>query len=68
MRLPGLDPDRRYAVERIGPEEGGPLVDLGQSWLGGEPLVLPGSVLGGAGVRLPVLPPESARVLRVPAI
>ena len=68
VRLPGLDPDRRYAVERIGPEEGGPLVDMGQSWLGGEPLVLPGSVLGAAGVRLPVLPPESARVLRVSAI
>lgn len=62
--LPGLDPSKRYEVTQIGPDEGGPLVDLGASWLGGKPLVVAGSTLVSAGVRLPVMAPESARVLR----
>jgi alpha-galactosidase len=65
VRLPGLDPERRYRVAEAAATSGGPAVDLGGSWLPGEPLVLPGSVLSGAGVRLPVLAPESALVLRL---
>ncbi len=65
VRLSGLDPSRRYEVVQIGPQQRGPLVDLGTSWLGPEPLVLAGSTLIHAGVRLPVMAPESARVLRL---
>ncbi|HZJ05439.1 MAG TPA: alpha-galactosidase [Nocardioidaceae bacterium] len=64
VQLPGLDPTRRYEVTRVGPAEGGPLVDLGNSWLT-EPHVLTGSALTFAGVRLPVQAPESAVVLRL---
>jgi len=66
--LPGLDPSKRYEVTRIGPDEGGPLLDLGTSWIGGKPLVLTGSMLVSAGVRLPVMAPESASVLRCRAV
>lgn len=64
VQIPGLDPGRRYDVIPLGPDEAGPLVDVGESWLGGPPLVLPGSTLVHAGIRLPVMAPESARVLR----
>ena len=67
VRLPGLDPARRYEVMPLGPDEGGPLVDLGDHWLTRGPLVLPGSGLVHAGIRLPVMAPESAKVLRVRA-
>lgn len=66
VRLPGLDPERRYTVEAVGPRDtGGPGADLSPSWLDGDPLVLPGSALTRSGVRPPVLAPETARVLRV---
>jgi alpha-galactosidase len=65
VRLPGLDPALRYDVERVGPRAvGGPRADLSPSWLDEGPLVLPGSTLTASGVRLPVLLPESALVLR----
>ena len=66
-RLSGLDRSERYHVAQVGPAVQGPRVDLGDSWLDGEPLLLPGSVLGSAGIRLPVMAPESARVLRLRA-
>ncbi|MGV8851746.1 MAG: alpha-galactosidase [Rhodoglobus sp.] len=68
-RLPGLDPHRGY---RISP------VDVGVAaatypgtapawWLAGT-LVLPGAVLGSAGLQLPILHPNEALVLRVTAV
>ena len=68
VQLPGLDRSRRYHVEQVGPSAAeGPRIDLGDRWLDGDPLLPPGSVLGSAGIRLPVMPPESARVLRLRA-
>ncbi|HET6654310.1 MAG TPA: alpha-galactosidase [Nocardioides sp.] len=70
--LPGLDPGLRYTVVPAGPrDEGAPGADLSTSWLdeqGDAPLVIPGSALVSAGIQLPVLAPESARVLRVLAV
>ena len=63
VRLPGLDTSRRYEVTQIGPREGGPILDTGPSWLDGGPLELAGSTLVSGGIRLPVMAPESARVL-----
>ena len=68
VRLSGLDPGKRYEISRIGPAEGGPRADHGEHWLDAGPLVLAGSALVHAGVRLPVLVPESACVLRLRAI
>jgi alpha-galactosidase len=68
VRLPGLDSSRRYEVRQIASDQGGPQVDLAASWLDGGPLVVSGAILGAAGVRLPVMAPESARVLRLRSV
>ena len=64
--LPGLDAGTRYAIHRLGPS----LVDASPaantSWLGAS-LSLPGSVLSGAGIRVPVMAPESAIALHLRA-
>ncbi|HEX6248482.1 MAG TPA: GH36 C-terminal domain-containing protein, partial [Nocardioidaceae bacterium] len=65
VHLPGLAPERRYLVRRVGPRESGPVVDLGSSPLAESGVTLPGRVLGEVGVRLPVLAPETAWVLHV---
>jgi alpha-galactosidase len=70
--LPGLDPALRYTVTPAGPRDAGaPGADLSRSWLdeqGDSPLAIPGSALTSSGIQLPVLAPESARVLRVAAV
>ncbi|HEU4512594.1 MAG TPA: alpha-galactosidase [Nocardioidaceae bacterium] len=68
VRLPGLDPTRRYDVRRVGPTGEGPLTDFATSALEGEGLTLPGALLVEAGVRLPALAPESAWVLEARAL
>jgi alpha-galactosidase len=65
--LPGLDDRKRYVVTSLGPEDRGPVVDLGSSWLAEGPVSLPGAALMQAGISLPVMAPESARVLRLGA-
>jgi alpha-galactosidase len=65
LRLAGLDPDRRYRlVEELPPSSGG--ADLTGAW-SASGTVLGGRVLAAAGVALPVLDPEEARVLHVVA-
>ena len=70
--LPGLDPSLRYTVTPAGPPDtGAPGADLSRSWLdeqGGPPPAIPGTALTSTGIQLPVLAPESARVLRVSAV
>lgn len=68
VRLDGLDPDRRYRVSGETPSGGQHSADLGESWLSGPGLVVPGAVLAGVGVRLPALAPDTAQVIRVLAI
>ncbi len=69
VQLPGLDPARTYRVTREDPPADRQVVaDLGSTWLDGDGIEVPGSVLGSAGVRLPVLAPESALVLRATAV
>jgi alpha-galactosidase len=63
VRLPGLDPARRYLVRR--PSPGGHPAGWGQTW--DEPLVLPGAVLDGVGVAVPALWPERLLLLEVTA-
>ena len=62
VRLEGLAPARRYRVTDETPTDEQHGLDLAQRRLD---LVLPGSVLGRVGVRLGVVAPETARVLRV---
>jgi alpha-galactosidase len=66
VRLPGLEPTRRYRVERVGPEPAYGSFDAG--WTDAGAVELTGSVLTHLGVRLPMLRPESAVVLRVNAV
>ena len=68
LRLPGLDPDRVYRVQGRTPEGDQHRLDLAPSWTSGPGLLIPGRVLGTAGVQLPVLAPDSALVLSASAI
>ncbi|RYB94972.1 alpha-galactosidase [Nocardioides oleivorans] len=66
LRLTGLDPDRHYRLtEELPPVAGG--ADLTDGW-SASGATLTGRVLAVAGVALPVLHPEEARVLRVHAV
>lgn len=66
LRLTGLDPDRRYRLTEALPRgEGG--ADLAGPW-SVDGTVVTGRVLAAAGVALPPMDPEEARVLRVVAV
>jgi alpha-galactosidase len=66
IRMPGLDPARRYRIERTGPAPA--YASSGSGWTGDGPIELAGSVLTRVGVVLPILRPETAAVLRVTAL
>lgn len=69
VRLPGLDPARRYRVGQVGPAPDLDVVGAAVPpawWRDG--LVLPGRVLAGAGVQLPGLDPESAVLIEARAV
>ena len=66
--LPGLEPERRYSVSPLGPRGSGQLSAPEWSWMRTGELVLPGSVLVRSGIRVPLMRPESAWVLRVEAL
>jgi alpha-galactosidase len=65
VRLPGLDPERSYAVTDRTPSGNRHRAETGSTWLEGDGVVLGGSTLGTVGVRFPALPPEAAHVLHV---
>ncbi|OYN93465.1 alpha-galactosidase [Enemella evansiae] len=61
VRLPGLDPDRRYRLHRVAPT-GPRLANRGApAWWGSEP-VLSGRVWGSVGVQAPELTPDQADI------
>ncbi len=68
VRLPGLDPARRYQVSCVTPTQDQHSVDLATSWADGPGETTTGAVLGTAGVRLPALAPETAQVYRVRSV
>ncbi len=67
LRLPGLDPTRRYALEpiRIGVQ---PRDEDTPTWWPAAPVVLSGAALASAGVVLRSMPPEQAVLLHVTAV
>jgi alpha-galactosidase len=65
--LPGLDPDRTYLLSVETPAGDAHAVDLGTTWLDGEPVEVAGVVLTTLGVLLPTMAPETAVVLRAQA-
>jgi alpha-galactosidase len=69
VRLPGLDPDRRYRVRRQPPGDAPTVRGLRPpAWLAEGVVTLPGAVLEQAGVRAPALYPEQLLLLRVEAV
>ncbi|MGM1061610.1 alpha-galactosidase [Saccharothrix sp. Mg75] len=72
VRLPGLSPDRRYRVRPLAPGDvpDGNADDWGVRlpWWTPEGVVLPGRVLGSAGVQAPVQYPERLVLLRATAV
>jgi alpha-galactosidase len=68
VRLPGLDPARRYRVRPQPPGDAPTARGAGApAWLA-EGVTLPGAVLGGAGLRAPALYPEQLLLLRAEAV
>ncbi|WP_211357208.1 alpha-galactosidase [Nocardioides rubriscoriae] len=68
ITLPGLDPARRYVVRDATPPGEQATGFIGTSWLGDAAgHTASGAALGALGVRMPVLLPETARVLHVRA-
>jgi alpha-galactosidase len=67
LRLTGLDPERAYLLtEELAAGPG--LAEFSGATWSPAGAVLSGRVLAAAGVALPVLDPEAARVLRVVAV
>ncbi len=69
LRLPGLDPDRRYRVARV-PLGAAPhaVQDAPPAWFAAGELDAPGRVLAEVGLPVPLLAPEQAIVLHVTAL
>lgn len=67
LRLTGLDPDRTYRLADVTPTADQHGADLTPWWAAEGGQELTGRVLAGAGVSLPVMAPETARVLRLVA-
>ena len=66
VRLPGLDPGRRYRVRPLSPGDHPPAFGT-PPWMAGGEVVLSGIVLGRVGVEVPALWPESLLLLEVVA-
>jgi alpha-galactosidase len=67
LQLTGLDPRCRYRVTRETATLDQHGMDLGETWTVGDGVVVPGSVLVGSGLRLPLVAPDTAHVFRVVA-
>ncbi|WP_425955292.1 alpha-galactosidase [Xylanimonas sp. McL0601] len=68
LRLPGLDPERSYAV-RVRDEVGTARCGwVTPGWLGKDPVVVPGRLLAEVGLQLPTLWPVQALVLHLTAV
>lgn len=68
VRLPALDPDRRYRVQPVYPA-GRPrsIERIEPAWLRGGEVWLTGRALAATGIRTPILAPEQALLLHVGA-
>jgi alpha-galactosidase len=68
VRLPGLDPRRRYAVRPVaGVPEPATLQLTEPGWLADGGVTLGGAVLATVGLQLPALHPEQAVLLELTA-
>jgi len=67
VRLPGLDPRRRYRVRPMFAETLSRITQAPPWWNAGEGIALSGALLGSAGLHAPHLPPEQAVVYLVTA-
>ena len=67
LRLTGLDPDASYRLSEVTATTDQHSADLAPWWAQGRGQVLTGRILATAGVALPVLAPETARVIRAAA-
>ncbi len=67
LAVPGLDPARAYRLHAPPPQRLEARLSASQARLFAEGLVLPGALLGAAGIALPEMQPESALVLELAA-
>ncbi|RLK22614.1 alpha-galactosidase [Micromonospora sp. M71_S20] len=69
VRLPGLDPHRRYAVRPVaGVPEPATLQRTAPGWLADGGVTLGGAVLASVGLQMPALHPEQTVLLEVTAV
>ncbi|MBD8022663.1 alpha-galactosidase [Microbacterium gallinarum] len=69
LRLPGLDPTRRYRISVVDLGTGpGMLQDAPPPWYAAGEVTLPGAVLADIGLPMPLLQPGNAVVLRADAV
>ena len=69
FQLPGLDPSRTYRVSTQEPGDSPRTMQKASpEWLTRGEIVLPGAVLGGVGIAVPILAPEQLLLLRVSAV
>ncbi len=59
VRLPGLDPERRYLVVDRTPPGPAHRAEMGETWLDGDGVVVDGRALDVVGLRFPALPPRA---------
>lgn len=67
VKLPGLDPDARYAITQVGGAQASGQPFTAPAWQGGD-LVVGGRVLGSMGLQVPLLQPEQAVLVHLRAL
>lgn len=68
VRIPGLDPERRYRVSSVGPHAPFSTNNTAPSWQIGGGVVLSGRVLAAVGIQAPPLQPEHSALVRILAV
>lgn len=68
VRIPGLDPDRRYRVSAVGPHGRFTTTAKTPSWFAGGGVVLSGRALAAVGIQAPKLHPEHSVLVHIEAL
>ena len=68
VRIPGLEPDRRYRVSSVGPRAPFSTNNTAPSWQAGDGVVLSGRALAEVGIQAPPLQPEHSALVHLEAL
>jgi alpha-galactosidase len=68
VRIPGLEPERRYRVRSVGPRAPFSTNNTAPTWQSDEGMVLSGRALAAVGVQAPPLQPEHSALVHIEAV